>query len=85
MMLIDTIPRKKIISESGFFAETLLILKMTALIIKLKNAHNTFMRGDESPLPGGLAKGVGNGLPEIPFTKWGTKFARIIPAKKAAM
>jgi hypothetical protein len=36
-------------------------------------------------LPGGLAKGEGKGLPETPWTKWGTAFARKSPAKKAAM
>ena len=41
--------------------------------------------GDDNPLPGGSAKGVGKALPEIPFTKCGTTLARNEPAKNAAM
>jgi len=29
-----------------------------------------------------LAKGDGNGLPEKPFTQWGTEFPRKAPPKK---
>lgn len=52
---------------------------------KLNSAQTTLTGGEERPLPGGLAKGVGKGLPEIPFTKCGTTLARNIPAKKVAM
>jgi len=52
---------------------------------KLSKAHKTFIRGDESPLPGGLAKGVGKGFPEIPFTKCGITFAKKVPAKNDVM
>ncbi len=41
-------------------------LKSKYPIIKLSNAHKTFMVGDDKPLPGGLAKGVGKLSPEIP-------------------
>lgn len=51
----------------------------------LKNAHSTLTKGDDKPLPGGSAKGVGNGSPDIPFTKCGMALAKNIPAKNAAM
>jgi hypothetical protein len=38
--------------------------------------------GDDKPLPGGFAKGVGKPLPEMPLTKCGIKFAKNIPAQK---
>jgi len=41
--------------------------------------------GDDSPLPGGFANGVGKVSPEIPWIKCGTKFAINKPAKKQAM
>jgi hypothetical protein len=50
-----------------------------------KHAQTTFTVGDDNPLPGGLAKGVGKRSPEMPCTKWGTTFARNIPAKKQAI
>jgi hypothetical protein len=43
--------------------ETLNKHKLTVILIK---AHITFVVGDDNPLPGGLAKGVGNWFPEIP-------------------
>ena len=43
------------------------------------------MVGDDKPLPGGLAKGVGKLSPEIPWIKCGTTFAKKNPAKKQAM
>ena len=38
-------------------------------INRLNNAQTTLSVEDESPFPGGFAKGVGNLLPEIPLTK----------------
>lgn len=35
---------------------------------RLNSAHNTFIRGEDKPLPGGLAKGDGNPSPETPCT-----------------
>jgi hypothetical protein len=52
---------------------------------RLRRAHRTLIVGEERPLPGGLAKGVGNASPETPWTKWGTALARNIPAKKQAI
>lgn len=88
MMLIQTIPAKKMSRDnlfSAFILFTLPNLNNKYPMSIFNNAHNTFMMGEESPLPGGAANGVGNGLPEIPFTKCGTALARNIPAKKAAM
>ncbi|MEN6295952.1 MAG: hypothetical protein ABFD61_07495 [Chloroherpetonaceae bacterium] len=48
----------------------------------LNKPHITLTTGADNPCPGGLENGVGKGLPEIPFTKCGTAFARNIPAKK---
>jgi hypothetical protein len=51
---------------------TLLVLEiLPALNSKYPNAkliiaHNTFVVGDDKPLPGGFAKGVGKLSPEIP-------------------
>jgi hypothetical protein len=50
----------------------------------LKNPQSTFTVEDESPSPGGEANGLWKGLPEIPFTKWGTAFVRKTPPKKYA-
>ena len=44
-----------------------------------------FINGEDSPLPGGLANGVGKAFPEIPLTKCGTTFVKNAPAKNAAM
>jgi len=68
-----------------FVLETLPIPYKTYPITKLHNAHRTFTVGDDKPLPGGFAKGVGKLVPEIPFTKWGTALAKKIPAKKQAI
>jgi hypothetical protein len=51
----------------------------------LSSDQRTFTNGDDNPLPGGLAKGVGKRSPQMPFTKCGTVLARNIPAKKQAM
>lgn len=88
MMLIQTMPAKKMSRDnlfSAFILFTLPNLNRKYPMSKFNSAHNTFVRGEESPLPGGSAKGVGKELPEIPFTKCGTALAKNIPAKKAAM
>ena len=87
-MLIQTMPAKKMSRDNLFLAFilfTLPDLNSKYPMSKFNNAHKTFVRGEERPLPGGSANGVGKGLPEIPFTKCGTALARNIPAKKAAM
>jgi len=38
---------------------------------KLKIPQIELRKGGDNPLPGGLANGVGNFLPDIPCTKWG--------------
>ena len=79
---MKAMPIKNIIKERLFSIEILAALKSKNPVAKLSNAHNTFASGDESPLPCGFEKTVGNLFPEIPFTKCGTKLASNIPAKK---
>jgi hypothetical protein len=50
--------------------------------MKFANPQATLRSGEDSPLPGGLAKGVGNLRPEIPWTKWGMPLAEKRPARK---
>ena len=59
-------PIKKINRANLLLLEILPALKSKYPITKLNNAHNTFIVGDDKPLPGGLAKGVGKLSPEIP-------------------
>jgi hypothetical protein len=66
-MLIREMPIKKINSDH-LLDETLPALKRKYPITKLRSAHSTFITGDDSPSPGGFAKGVGKPLPETPFT-----------------
>lgn len=70
--LIHTTPKKNIRSDN-------LLLELSRVILpprykkypttKLKHPQSTFTKGEESPCPGGFANGVGNGLPDMPFTK----------------
>lgn len=53
--------------------------------MKLIKAHITFVNGEDNPFPGGLENGEGKGIPEIPFTKCGTKFARNAAARNTIM
>ena len=46
--------------------------------------QRTLTIGDDKPLPGGFANGVGNLSPQTPLTKWGVKFERKAPPKKQA-
>ena len=85
IILIRIIPTKNRNIPNFLFEFILLTLKSKNPKIKLNKAHKTFVKGDESPWPGGLAKGVGKKFPEIPFTKWGTAFVKNPPAKKPAM
>lgn len=84
-MLIRIIPTKNTNNPNFLFEFILLTLKSKYPTSKLNNAHKTFVKGDESPWPGGLANGDGKGFPEIPFTKCGTAFVRNPPAKNPAM
>ena len=65
-MLQVRIPIKKIKRINLLLLEILPALKSKYPITKLNNAHNTFIVGDDKPLPGGLANGVGKLSPEIP-------------------
>ena len=80
-MLIITIPKKNIIKARIFFEFIRLNFSRRNPIIKLMKAHITFVKGEDNPLPGGLENGEGKGIPEIPFTKCGTKFARNAAAR----
>ena len=71
-------------TESILSLFTFPALKSIKPITRLNSAHTTLTVDEESPLPGGLAKGVGNLFPQIPCTKWGTTFAKNAPAKKQA-
>jgi len=53
-------------------------------IPKLIVAHKTFNTGEDKPLPGGFAKGVGKGFPVMPWMKCGRMLHKKIPAKNAA-
>jgi ribosomal protein L44E len=48
----------------------------------LSSPQTTLVVGEDKPLPGGLAKGVGNLSPEMPCTKCGNAFAKNAPDKK---
>jgi len=63
---IASIPKNKTIIERLFFVVVLLTFSNTYPTSKLKQAHITLTSGEESPFPGGLAKGDGNGSPEMP-------------------
>jgi len=81
-ILIQAIPKKKINTERSFLVEIPAFIKRIYPTNRLNKDHKTFIVGDESPFPGGLAKGVGNLSPEIPLTKCGTKLARNMPDQK---
>jgi hypothetical protein len=66
IMLDKIMPIKKIKSANLLLLEILPALKSKYPINRLSNPHNTFIIGDDKPLPGGLAKGVGKLSPETP-------------------
>ena len=84
IMLMAAMPAKNTINEIMLSQLMPLALNSRKPTIKLNNAQTTFTVGDDKPFPGGLAKGVGNLLPQIPITKCGTRFAKKAPAKKQA-
>ena len=49
---------------------------------KLRNPQSTLTVEDDSPVTGGLAKGVWKDRPVTPLTKWGTPLARKAPPRK---
>jgi len=80
-MLTQVKPRKQMMMDELLSIETFPSFRSKRPITKLSWAHNTFTSGDDRPLPGGLAKGVGKGSPAEPLITWGTKLARNIPAQ----
>jgi hypothetical protein len=63
---IARIPRNKTNIAILFLKEALLTNKSKYPTNILRQAQSTFTNGGESPLPGGVEKGVGNGTPEMP-------------------
>ena len=61
-----TIPTNNTIIPYMFLVVSLLAFRRIYPISKLKHAHKTLIVGEERPLPGGFANGVGNGSPETP-------------------
>jgi hypothetical protein len=84
MILMQITPAKKARRLHLFVWDTLPVLRRTYPTNRLPSPQRTFTAGDESPLPGGFAKGVGKLTPDMPFTKWGTALARKRPAKRHA-
>jgi hypothetical protein len=64
--LIVIIPKTKKTIVHFFFSEILETLYKRKLIITLTDPHTIFIRGEDKPLKGGLANGVGKLSPEIP-------------------
>ena len=83
-ILIRTIPIKNTNNPNLLFELILLPLNSKYPISKFVNAHRMFIKGEDSPFPGGLANGVGKAFPDIPFTKCGTTFVKNTPAKNPA-
>ncbi len=65
-MDIATTPKNKTSIESLFCTDVLLTRNKINPTSKLKQAHNTLVVGEDSPIPGGVAKGVGKKSPETP-------------------
>ena len=63
---IARIPKNRTSIERLFLKVVLLTLSNIYPASKLKHAHITLTSGEESPFPGGFAKGDGNGSPEMP-------------------
>jgi len=62
-------PTKKITSAILLDGEILPPLYNKYPINKLNKPHKTFTVGEDGPLPGGFANGVGKASPDIPCTK----------------
>ena len=63
---ITRIPKNKTSIENLFLVDVLLTDSNIYPTKRLKHPHKTFTNGEESPLPAGCAKGVGNASPETP-------------------
>ena len=83
MMLSRAAPMKATRRGIWVWAKTWPGSMSNQLISMFSSPQAVFTRGEERPLPGGLAKGVGNLLPETPCTKWGMELAKNAPQKKA--
>ena len=81
---MKTTPAKKVRRVQIFIGETFPAIKRMYPIMRLARAHKTFTVGDDNPLPGGFANGVGKRLPDIPCMKCGRALVKNKPAKKQA-
>jgi hypothetical protein len=84
-ILMKTTPAKNVRRVHIFVGETLPTIKRMYPISRLARAHKTFNVGEDNPLPGGFANGVGNLLPDIPCMKCGRALVKSTPAKKQAI
>ncbi len=69
IMLMEAIPAKNTRRLNLFDGDTFPVLYKTYPMTRLNKPHRTLIVGDDNPLPGGLAKGVGKLFPEMPCTK----------------
>ena len=81
---MKTTPAKNAKRLHLFVWATLPALIKMKPIKRLNRAHKTLISGEDNPLPGGFAKGVGKLSPDIPWMKCGTELVIKIPAKKHA-
>ena len=65
-ILMKVMPTKKTKRVHLFAEETLPVLYKTYPMTILNNPQRTLIVGEDNPLPGGVAKGVGKLFPEIP-------------------
>ncbi len=82
---MKTTPAKNVSRVQLFVGETSPTPKRIYPISRLARAHNTFTVGEDKPLPGGFANGVGKRLPDIPCMKCGRALVKSTPAKKQAI
>jgi hypothetical protein len=64
--LMRAMPTKNTKRLHLFAEETLPVLNRTYPMTILNNPQRTLIVGDDNPLPGGVAKGVGKLFPEMP-------------------
>jgi hypothetical protein len=67
IMLMQRTPMKKTTSPHLLAGEIFPTRNNIYPITRFSNPHRTLIVGEDRPLPGGFAKGVGNGAPETPW------------------
>jgi hypothetical protein len=68
-MLMHAIPAKNTMRFHFFAGDIFPALNKIYPITRLSNPHKTLTVGEDRPLPGGCAKGVGKAAPETPWMK----------------